>query len=204
VRHPSPVGFLAAGVLQQALRGLWRRCRVGNRLETHRRTLGTVRNTTGPRPAKQLQPQAWHDTERSSSPRHDGVWAGDGGSNIALPLDAIHLDERTVPADTPRWALHSKPARLGGQVREVVGIGALAMAVGRSPVTIRRWIRLGVIPRERYRRRGVDIRGERRLFPVEHVAVIAEIAEEELYSVRVDPSGQFSHRVREALARATD
>ena len=65
-----------------------------------------------------------------------------------------------------------------GQSIELFTIGHLADALERSPETIRRWERAGILPRPRYRRRSTSHRGERRLYSAGQIRLINYAAQE--------------------------
>lgn len=69
-----------------------------------------------------------------------------------------------------------------GREVEMFPIGALAKALQRNSVTIRRWIRLGLLPRASYQTRPLaGTRGDagRRLFTRRQIEGIAQVAKEE-------------------------
>lgn len=59
---------------------------------------------------------------------------------------------------------------------EYVGIGELARALNRSPVTLRRWERVGLLPPPGHRSRSHSTRGERRLYTRSEVAALQRAA----------------------------
>ena len=65
-----------------------------------------------------------------------------------------------------------------GRSIELFTISHLADALERSPETIRRWERAGILPRPRYRRRSTSHRGERRLYSAGQIRRINYAAEE--------------------------
>ena len=86
---------------------------------------------------------------------------------------------RQRPSEARLDCLH--PKRLvdrTGRAIEVCAIGDLARALGKSPATIRRWERDGVIPRSPYVK---AVRGgaPRRMYPVPWVTGLAALAEAE-------------------------
>lgn len=84
---------------------------------------------------------------------------------------------------------------------ELWPIRAVAEILGRSPVTVRRWERQGLLPRLG-RKQSSDARGRRRLYRYDELCVIAEIADEEgmMANKHVHPSHtHFPERVRAAL-----
>ncbi len=65
--------------------------------------------------------------------------------------------------------------RFDGVWREFHGTGALALATGRAPGTIRRWEALGVLPPPRYQRSTATWGGRRRLYTLGEIAAIASV-----------------------------
>lgn len=88
----------------------------------------------------------------------------------------------------------------------LVGIGELAEALGRSPATLRRWERRGVLPRAPYRSASRDPRGERRLYTpglIEDMAGtfrrhrVGERLERHLWgTIRREIDGIYAHHLR--------
>jgi hypothetical protein len=70
---------------------------------------------------------------------------------------------------------------VAGVETEFFTVGDLAKALGRQPVTIRKWEREGVIPKSTYQSPGKDgdVRGRRRLYIREQVEGMVRIAHEE-------------------------
>lgn len=90
-----------------------------------------------------------------------------------------HTDE---PLDPDRWDAKPKTLSVGGVMTEFFGIGQLAQALGgRRPVTIRKWERLGLIPKATYSKPSAngDVRGDRRLYTRDQVEGLIKIAHEE-------------------------
>jgi hypothetical protein len=112
---------------------------------------------------------------------------------------------RTVAAPAPvaeededRWDAHPVFIDVDGKPVEFFKIGALAAALHRKPVTMRKWIETGVIPKERYRSSGVGKQGSRRLWTRLQIEGIVRIAREEgLFSGRSVGSTEFTVRVQE-------
>jgi hypothetical protein len=71
-------------------------------------------------------------------------------------------------------------------------IGAVARALNRKPVTIRKWESEGYIPVSPYKLPGRDSRGQRRLYSKEQIESLRQIAHEEgiLYT---SAGGQWKH-----------
>ncbi len=65
--------------------------------------------------------------------------------------------------------------RVDGVWREFHGTGALALATGRAPGTIRRWEALGVLPPPRYQRSTATWGGRRRLYTRTEIDAIASV-----------------------------
>lgn len=75
-----------------------------------------------------------------------------------------------------------KNAQGNPQEKRLYYIGALAQAMGKEPVTIRRYIRLGVIPDSTYRTRPIEGTlndSGRRLWTEEQIELLVQIAREE-------------------------
>lgn len=72
----------------------------------------------------------------------------------------------------------AKPVK--GLDAELFTIGALATALNRKPVTIRKWETNGWLPKARYMlRKGSSIQGQRRLYTREQIEGLVRIAREE-------------------------
>ncbi len=65
--------------------------------------------------------------------------------------------------------------RVDGVWREFHGTGALALATGRAPGTIRRWEALGVLPPPRHQRSTATWGGRRRLYTRGEIAAIVSV-----------------------------
>ena len=93
--------------------------------------------------------------------------------------------------------------RLQGEVTDFFTIGDVAQALGRSPATVRRWERLGILPKARYRKPGRDHRGERRLYSRQQLDDLSRAAlREGLHRRRNGRGGvsiAFWHDARAAL-----
>jgi hypothetical protein len=88
------------------------------------------------------------------------------------------------PTEEPAWKtnprLHQEFS-YGGQVTRLYTIGALASALGKRPVTIRKWIRQGVIPEAGLKTQPITkTLGDagRRLFSEEQIEALIKIAKE--------------------------
>lgn len=89
-----------------------------------------------------------------------------------------------VPAE-PAWKNEPRFSRefnYGGKPVKLFTIGALAQALGKKPVTIRKWIRLGIIPEAGLKTQPITkTLGDagRRLFTAEQIESVVRIAREE-------------------------
>lgn len=86
---------------------------------------------------------------------------------------------------------------------EMFPIGALAKALGRNSVTIRRWIRLGLLPRATYQTKPLaGTRGDagRRLWTRRQIEGIAQIAKEEGLLSDNPPRMQATHFTQRVVA----
>ena len=88
------------------------------------------------------------------------------------------------PSEEPAWKtepmLH-REFHYNGKVTKLYTIGALAMALGKRPVTIRKWIRQGVIPEAGLKTSPITkTLGDagRRLFSEEQIEAMVKIAKE--------------------------
>lgn len=85
-----------------------------------------------------------------------------------------------APAPPARWDAKPKILKVGGVDTEFFTIGQLGQALGgRKPVTLRKWERLGIIPKPTFRKPSDDPRGQRRLYTRAQVEGMVKIAEEE-------------------------
>lgn len=115
----------------------------------------------------------------------------------------------TTPADWGR----PKIFNIQGTPTEFYSVGQLAAALRRSPVTIRKWERLGYIPVAQFRTPGNVRQKARRLYSRAQLETIVTIAADEgLLDGTVDSQGilhprkgitetKFTERVTEALRR---
>lgn len=93
---------------------------------------------------------------------------------------------------------------VGGQDVDFFTVGQLAKALGRKPVTIRKWEADGIIPVTWYHTPSNDARGRRRLYTRTMVEGIIQIAKEEEILVdtwRSIRKTHFQARVRELFER---
>jgi hypothetical protein len=87
---------------------------------------------------------------------------------------------------------------------ELYTIGALAKALGKKPVTLRKWMARGWLPQAQYRERLVGGAGQRRYWSRRQIEVIAQIAKEEgilVFHPEIQDLNRFSQRVRVAFGR---
>ena len=113
------------------------------------------------------------------------------------------------PAD---WG-KPKTFNINGTPTEFYSVGQLAAALHRSPVTIRKWERLGILPVASFRTPGQVREKARRLYSRAQLEIIVRIAYEEgLMAGTQDAQGilhpkkgitdtKFTERVREALRK---
>jgi hypothetical protein len=92
--------------------------------------------------------------------------------------NALHTEAAPSAAD---WDAKPRKYNVGGVETEFFTLGNLATALGRQPVTIRKWEREGVIPKSTYQSPGRDNdpRGRRRLYTRAQIEGIVRIALEE-------------------------
>lgn len=90
----------------------------------------------------------------------------------------LHTKAAPSAAD---WDAKPRKYVVGGTETEFFTVGQLATALGRQPVTIRKWEREGVIPKATFQAPGKDgdPRGRRRLYSREQVEGMVRIAHEE-------------------------
>ncbi len=68
---------------------------------------------------------------------------------------------------------------VNGQPKELYPLGAIARALNRQPVTVRKWESEGVIPVSPFILPSHDPRGQRRMYSIEHIMGLRKAAEEE-------------------------
>lgn len=99
------------------------------------------------------------------------------GSRHSIPRTA-KVPSQAVAED--RWDGSPREYRnpRTGEVTEYFTIGALAKALHREPVTIRRWEREGILPKPPFNKPGKDgdTRGRRRLYTRAHVEGLVKLA----------------------------
>lgn len=95
------------------------------------------------------------------------------GSRVPITPPAGPPDLLKIP--------EGKKFSIGGKDIELLTISQLAEALGRKPVTIRKWEAEKVIPKATYKKPGAnkDVRGSRRLYSKEQVEALVRIAAEE-------------------------
>jgi hypothetical protein len=81
--------------------------------------------------------------------------------------------------EEPFWAARPKFYFVNGVEMEFFGIRALAVALGRSPETIRRWEATRIMPRLSYWRHFENPRARRRLWTRSQIEEVVRIAREE-------------------------
>lgn len=93
----------------------------------------------------------------------------DADPNISdLPQEDLQLDLG-----------RSKNYLVGNKLVELFPIGAVARALNRKPVTVRKWESDGIIPNSPYMMKSRDSRGQRRLYSREQIEALRRVAEEE-------------------------
>lgn len=122
------------------------------------------------------------------------------------------IGERLEITEPVNWG-RSKTYNIGGVAKEFYTVGQLAVALRRSPVTIRKWERLGHLPIATFRTPGQVRQKARRLYSRAQLEIIVSIAiDEGLMDGKVDEQGilhpkvgitdtRFKERVYEALRR---
>lgn len=93
------------------------------------------------------------------------------GSDPDMPV----LPEPAQELDLGR----SKNYLVGNKVVELFPIGAVARALNRKPVTVRKWETEGIIPNSPYMMKSHDTRGQRRLYSRQQIETLRAVAEEE-------------------------
>ena len=91
-------------------------------------------------------------------------------------------DDMPPPEVQPEQELElgkSKIFLVNGQPTELYPLGALAAALNRKPVTVRKWENEGIIPNSPYMMSSHDVRGQRRLYTKQQIETLRAIAKEE-------------------------
>lgn len=81
--------------------------------------------------------------------------------------------------DIPLDLGKAKLVLVNGQPKELYPLGAVARALNRQPVTVRKWESEGIIPVSPFILPSHDPRGQRRLYSKEHIMGLRQAAEEE-------------------------
>ena len=82
-------------------------------------------------------------------------------------------EEEPLDLGKPKYYL------VNNQPTALYKIGAVAKALNRKPVTIRRWETEGIIPNSPYKMPSHDDRGQRRLYTLGQIEALRTIAQEE-------------------------
>ena len=125
------------------------------------------------------------------------------------------IGDRLEPPAPPDWG-KPKLFNIAGTTTEFYTVGQLAAALSRSPVTIRKWERLGILPIASFRTPGQVRQKARRLYSRAQLEIIVSIAADEgLLDGKIDELGilhprrgiaetKFTERVSAALKRLAD
>ena len=119
------------------------------------------------------------------------------------PGRVSQVDSRLFDAryDIERLAeLTPRPYTVNGTSLDLYAIGDLARMLGREPVTIRKWERLGILPKTPYTIAYPNLLGARRLYTADMILGIVRIAREE--RVLVMYSGDFRRTAFTARCKA--
>jgi hypothetical protein len=99
------------------------------------------------------------------------------GSNTPLLFEQIRKVQEKHIED---WDAKPFTFLVNGKEQEFFSIGQLGKALGnRSPVTIRKWERDGILPKSPYTKPSQDPRGRRRMYTRAMVEGLIEIAKQE-------------------------
>ena len=108
-------------------------------------------------------------------------------------------------AGLPWWAdMPPRPVPVLGIATSCHTIGSFARAVGRSPVTVRRWVRLGVVPETPFKDAWGVTQRHRRLWPEPVLWEIARLAEVTGVLQGQVPDAQFRDRLADIYRDAVD
>jgi len=117
-------------------------------------------------------------------------------------------EERRKAKAAEEWDAHAvrRTIKIDGRpvTIELYTIGALSKALGKKPVTLRKWIARGWLPQAQYREKLVGGAGQRRYWSRRQIEIIQQVAKEEgvlVFHPEIDQLHQFSKRVREAFRR---
>lgn len=105
-----------------------------------------------------------------------------GSKQKRVDFRAAAKERREKAQEAVSWDAKPIKKSIRGVDLDLFTIGPLAKALGKKPVTIRRWIDMGWLPKARYRTPPVkNTRGDagRRLWTREQVELIVRIATEE-------------------------
>lgn len=128
------------------------------------------------------------------------------------PGSSREIGDRPEPAEPANWG-KSKTFNINGTPTEFFSVGQLAAALHRSPVTIRKWERLGYLPVASFRTPGQVREKAHRLYSRAQLEIIVSIAYDEgLMAGTLDAQGilhpkkgitdtKFTERVKEALRK---
>lgn len=99
------------------------------------------------------------------------------GSNTPLVFEKVReVQEESIS----KWDAKPFVFLVGGKETEFFSIGQLGKALGnRSPVTLRKWEREGILPKSPYTKPSSDPRGKRRMYTRAMVEGLVKIAREE-------------------------
>lgn len=98
-------------------------------------------------------------------------------SDLRIPTKA---EVKAEALENEGWDAHPVKGRIGNLEMEFFKIGALAKALGKKPVTIRKWITKGWLPRSIYRAPGFkNTKGAPRLYTRAQIEGLVRIAAEE-------------------------
>lgn len=98
------------------------------------------------------------------------------GSIKAIPTVK---EPETKAVSEEAWDFKPRTFTVGGKDVEFFTVGQLALALGRRPVTIRKWETEGIIPKALFSAPSEDPRGRRRLYTRAQVEGIVKIAHDE-------------------------
>jgi hypothetical protein len=117
--------------------------------------------------------------------------------------------ERAEVKASEEWDAHPEPRTIkvnGVPVTvELFTIGALAKAIHKKPVTVRKWMARGILPQAQYRDKVVKGAGQRRYWTRKQVEAIQAIAKEEglldVWHPDINQLSRFSKRVQGLFRR---
>lgn len=100
------------------------------------------------------------------------------GTSKPIPLAPTVKAAPEAPAEDA-WDAKPRVFTVKGSEIEFFTVGQLAKALGRKPVTVRKWETEGIIPKATFSAPSDDPRGRRRLYTRAQVEGIVRIAKEE-------------------------